>query len=94
MAAPLFLAGLAAAAGPIVKQVLASLGIGFISYAALAAVAAGVVSHVQTNYGQIPASVIELVNLMGAGQAMGIVLGGIVARAAFGAITRLGKLSS
>lgn len=89
-----FLPALAAAAGPIAKHVLAALGIGLISFAALTALVDAVISHVQSNYSNIPASVAQLLDLAGFGTALGIILGGIAARAAFGAISRFGKLST
>ena len=89
-----FLPALAAAAGPIAKHVLAALGIGLISYAALTALVDAVISHVQSNYSNIPSAVAQLLDLAGFGTALGIILGGIAARAAFGAIARFGKLST
>lgn len=88
-----FLPALAAAAGPITKLVLISLGIGFISFAGLMVLTDALIGHVQTAYGQIPGSMAQLADLLGVGTAIGIVLGGIVARASYAAITRLGKLS-
>lgn len=90
----IFFPALAAAAAPIAKSVLASLGIGFISFAALTALTDALTSHVQANYGALPSSMAQLANLLGVGTAIGIILGGIVARATFAAITRLGKLST
>lgn len=89
-----FLPALAAAAGPIVKHVLASLGIGLISYAALTVLVDAIIGHVQSNYSSIPSAVAQLLDLGGFGTALGIVLGGIVARASFAAISRFGKLST
>lgn len=89
----IFLPALAAAAGPITKMVLASLGIGLISFAALTALMSSIIGHVQTSYGAIPGSVAQLANLLGVGTAIGIVLGGMVARASYAAITRFGVLS-
>lgn len=94
MPAPLFFVALAAAAGPIVKQVLVSLGIGFISYAGLMLVVEGVIEHVQTSYGQLPAAAAALASLLGVDTALGIMLGAMVARATYAAVTRLGKLST
>lgn len=89
-----FLPALAAAAGPIAKYVLTSLGIGFITFAALNTLASAVTTHVQTNYGAMPASVAAIADLLGVGTAIGIILGGITARASYAAIARLGKLTS
>lgn len=89
-----FLPALAAAAGPIAKYVLASLGIGFITFAALTTLVNAVTTHVQSNYGAMPASVAQIADLLGVGTAIGIILGGIAARASYAAIARLGKLTS
>lgn len=81
-------------AGPIARKVLASLGLGIVSYAGLTLVANQVRDAVVNSYGQISGSVLDILNLLGAGQAIGIVLGGIIARAAFAAISRIGVMSS
>lgn len=90
----LFLPALALAAAPIVKQVLAALGIGLISYAALTALVDALIVHVQTSYSAIPTAVAQLLDLAGFGSALGIILGAIAARATYAAITRFGKLST
>lgn len=89
-----FLPALAAAAGPIAKYVLASLGIGFITFAALNTLVAAVTTHVQTSYGAMPASVAQLADLLGVGTAIGIILGAIAARASYAALAKLGKLTT
>ena len=89
----IFLPALAAAAAPIVRQVLASLGIGLISFAAINALVQAVSNSVIANYGAMPSSMLQIANLLGAGTAIGIILGGIIARASYAAITRFGKLS-
>lgn len=88
-----FLPALALAAAPITKLVLISLGIGFISFAGLMVLTDALIAHVQSAYGQLPASAAQIADLLGVGTAIGIILGGIVARASYAAITRLGKLS-
>lgn len=89
-----FLPALAAAAAPITRLVLVSLGIGLISFAGLTLLTNALIQHVQTAYGQIPGSMAQIADLLGVGTAIGIILGGIVARASYAAITRLGKLSA
>lgn len=88
-----FLPALALAAGPIAKKVLLSLGIGVVTYAALTVVATQIKDAVISNYGGLTGTTLDLLNLIGTGQAIGIVLGGIVARAAFAAVGRLGLLT-
>lgn len=84
---------LSAAAGPIAKRVLASLGMGFISFAALTTAVNAVVDAARASYGSMSGSMLQISDLLGIGTAIGIILGGIVARASFAAASRLGKLS-
>lgn len=84
---------LVAITGPIARRAAASLGIGLVTYGGLILIANQVKDAVISNYGQLSGSVLDLLNLLGAGQALGIVLGAIIARAAFGAMSRLGALS-
>lgn len=86
-----FLLGLA---GPLARRVFISLGLGVISYAGLALVASQVVTAVQSQYSIIGGPVLALLNLIGAGQAMGIILGAIIARAAFAAVSKIGVMSA
>lgn len=79
---------------PLARKALVALGLGVVSYAGLTIVANQVRDAVIANYGAISGSVLDLLNLLGAGQALGIILGGIVARAAFAAISRIGVMST
>lgn len=79
---------------PLVRKALVALGLGVVSYAGLTLVAGQVRDAVIANYGAISGSVIDLLNLLGAGEALGIILGGIIARAAFAAISRIGVMST
>lgn len=85
---------LVALAGPVARRVMLSLGLGVVSYAGLTLVADQVKSAVISNYGNLSGSVLDLLNLIGAGQALGIVMGGIIARAAFAAVSRIGVMSA
>lgn len=86
-----FLLGMAT---PIARKVMAALGLGVVSYGGLVLVAYQVRDAIVSHYGTLSGSVLDLLNLLGAGQAVGIVLGGIIARAAFAAISRIGVLSA
>ncbi|MBN8764050.1 MAG: hypothetical protein BGP20_07025 [Thiobacillus sp. 63-78] len=79
---------------PLVRKALVALGLGVISYAGLALIANQVRDAVIANYGAMSGSVLDLLNLLGAGQALGIILGGIIARAAFAAVSRIGVMSA
>lgn len=89
-----FGAFLVALAGPVARRVMIALGLGVISFAGLALVGDQVRDAVVANYGGLSGSVLDLLNLLGAGQALGIVLGGIIARAAFAAVSRIGVMSA
>jgi hypothetical protein len=80
--------------GPLARRVLLSLGLGLVSYGGLVLVANQVRDAVVSNYGQMSQTVLSLLNLLGAGQALGIILGGIAARAAFAAVSRIGVMSA
>lgn len=81
-------------AGPIARRVFASLGLGLISYAGLVTVAMQVVDMVTASYNEIGGPVLQLLNMIGFGQSIGIVLGAIVARVSYGAIKRIGVLQT
>jgi Protein of unknown function (DUF2523) len=89
-----FFPALASAAGPIAKQVLASLGVGVITYAGLSLLVDNITASVQANYGMLPSSAAAIADLLGVGAAFGIILGAIVARVSYAAIGKIGKLSS
>lgn len=80
--------------GALATRVLTALGIGWVSYAGISALAAQVVQQIQTYWGQGSIEVVNLLEMAGFGQAIGIMLGAIVARATLGAIARLGKLAA
>lgn len=86
-----FLLGLA---GPLARRVMLSLGLGMVSYAGLALVAAQVRDAIIEKYSTISGSVLELLNLIGFGQAVGIILAAIIARAAFAAVSKIGAMSA
>lgn len=81
-----FLMGIA---GSLAARVLLSLGFGVFSYAALNTLATTVVNNVTTNYNQIDTTALNLLNLAGGGEAMGILLGALVTRASLVAFKRL-----
>ena len=54
---------------PVIKRVLIVLGIGTVSYAAITPLINSVISNVQSNYGAIPSSIAQFLNLVGAGEA-------------------------
>lgn len=86
-----FLLGLV---GPLATRVMIALGLGVISYAGLSLIAEQVRDAIIDKYSLISGSVLDLLNLIGFGEAIGIVLGAIIARAAFAAVSKIGAMSA
>lgn len=78
----------------LVKKVLVSLGIGLVTYEGFKTLADAGVAYVQQYYGAIDAVTLAYLNYCGVGDAIGIVLGGLVARASLTALGHFGKMSS
>lgn len=76
----------------VTARVLTSLGIGFVSYAAITSLLSTITSNVTSNYNAMSSSVLQLVNLAGFGQAFGIIIAALTARASLIAIKRLAVL--
>lgn len=85
---------LLAAAWPIAKKVLVSLGIGWATYAGLSLIADQVKAEVIAAWGQLGQASLQILTLGGVPQALGIILGGLAAGAAFMAANRLTKVGS
>lgn len=73
----------------IAARVLFSLGFGFFSYAALTSLANTAISTAQTNYNLIDSRVLQMLNLGGIGQFMGILSAALVTKATLLAIKKL-----
>lgn len=85
---------LVALAGPVARRVMISLGLGVVSYGGLTLIATQIKDAVIANYSAISGQVFDLLNLIGLGQAIGILIGAIIARVAFAAVSRIGVMSS
>ena len=83
---------LMALATPLVKRVLVALGIGLVSYAGYTALANQVRDAVLAQWGTLPANFIAIASLAGCGQALGIILSAMIARAGIIAIQKYEKL--
>lgn len=76
-------------AGPVVKKALGALGIGVVSYAAINAALSAVQSAVVSSYGAMTGDVAGILGLAGVGQAIGILLGAMVARISYAQLSKL-----
>lgn len=77
------------AAGPIVKKALSALGVGVVSYAALITAMEGVKNSLTSIYGAITGDIAGLLGLAGFGEAIGIILGAMMARVTYLQLSRL-----
>lgn len=75
-------------AGSLAARVLISLGIGIVSYSAITNLASTAANNVTQNYNAIDPIVLAILNLAGAGQALGIFLAALTSRASLVAIKR------
>lgn len=78
--------------GSLAARVLTSLGIGFVSYAALTTLASAVVANVTSNYQSMSSQILGLLNLAGGGTGLGIILAALVTKASLQAIKKLRPL--
>jgi len=86
---PTIAAFLLSITGSLAARVLTSLGIGFMTFAALTTLASAVVSNATSSYQSMPATVLALVNLAGGGTGLGIILAAFVTKASLMAIKKL-----
>lgn len=78
--------------GPLAKRVLSGLGIGWLTFESLGAMFNQARDAMVAAWGGIAGDVLVIADLAGAGAAIGIVLGALVARLAYSSLARLGKL--
>lgn len=74
--------------GSIASRVMLSLGIGIVSYKAMDTLAATVKNNVTISYNAIDPITLNILNMAGVGQALGILLAAMIARASLVAIKR------
>jgi len=81
-------------AWPMAKKILTMLGIGWLTYEGLTAVAGQAQGYVISNFGSLPASMLQVLSLSGFAESVGIILGAVTARLSFTVLQRLGKLTT
>ena len=74
------------------SKILASLGMGFISFAAYAAVGDLLISQIQSSWSGMGTDIISYLSLAGFGTGIGVILGCIVTRLSLTQLSTLGKL--
>lgn len=84
---------LSGAVGSLAKRVLSSLGIGVISFAAVAAALNTALGYAQSAYTGLPQYAAAFLGLAGVGYGLGLVAAALTFRAAFLALPKLGVLT-
>ena len=79
---------------PLGKKLLVGLGVGVVSYAGYSALISQAKSAVIDQWGNLGAGTVAILSLGGVGQALGIILGALTARAALMAVDRFGRVTS
>ncbi|MDO8827481.1 DUF2523 family protein [Methylophaga sp.] len=74
-------------------RVLAALGMGFISFGAITAILNALVSQAQNSWNSLAGVALQIASLAGIPEALGIVFGASIARAAIEFLPKLGKLA-
>lgn len=83
---PVIATFLIAITSSVAARVFTSLGIGFISYAALSTLTNTVISSIDSSYNSMGGTALNIANLCGFGQAIGIITAAMITRASLIAI--------
>lgn len=92
MPLPLLGAFLATSIGALVRKAMVAIGLGTITYTGLQSAFNGVQASVIANYGALDASALQIADLAGVGQAIGIILGAMAARVGIAVLSHFGKV--
>lgn len=84
---------LTAAAGPIAKRVLVSLGVGIVSYAALSAALSGALTLAKSYFAGMPSDLLNIAAMAGFFDAFSAVAGGMIAAVSIVSTTKLARLT-
>lgn len=81
------------AIGPLARKALAALGLGVISYTAASSAINSLIDTAKGYFDGLPAFVLAILSLAGAGQALAIIAGALLVRAAFASTSKIGLLT-
>lgn len=85
---------LVAIAGSVATRVMLALGLGVITYSGLTYIADQIRAAALASWGQIPATVVQLLGLAGVGDAIGIILGAVAVKIALRPLSFIGRVVS
>lgn len=80
---------LLAITGSVVSRAVVALGFGIFSYAALTAAVTAVLASAQGYFSQIPLATLQIINLGGIGESLGIIAAALITNASLQAIKRM-----
>jgi hypothetical protein len=86
---PTIAAFLVSITASVAARAMFSLGFGIFSYAALTTAVTSVLASAQNYYGQIPVTTLQIINLGGIGEMLGIIAAALITNATLQAIKRL-----
>lgn len=89
-----FIAAMMALIGPLTGKVISALGIGYLSYSALNALAESLKSSMLSSYSSIDADLLNMLDLLGVGTALNILIAAVITKASLSAIKKIGVLPS
>lgn len=80
-------------AGPAIRKVMLSLGLGVASYAAVAVALDGVISNAKAAWGGIGGDALSLIQISGVNTALSVICGALIARVGLMALKKIEILS-
>lgn len=83
---------LASSIGSLAKRALFALGLGTITYAGLQSAFNTAQAQIISNYGQLSGASMQLADLAGVGQVLGIILGALTARVGIAVVSKIGRV--
>lgn len=92
MAIPFFGTFLVALAVPAVRSVLAHMGLGVLSFAALTGLVTTALNSAKTSWGGLTGDTLNLIQLSGASTALSIIAGAVITRTSIAALKKFGFL--
>jgi hypothetical protein len=81
------------AIGPLARKALAALGLGVISYTAVSSAINSLIDTAKGYFDGLPGFVLSIMSLAGLGQAMAMITGALLVRAALASTSKIGLLT-
>lgn len=92
MPIPLLGAFLSASIGALARKAMVAIGLGTITYTGLQAAFDSVQANIISNYGTMSGASMQLANLAGVGDTLGIILGAMSARVGMAVVSKIASM--